>query len=49
MLDLHVQREIGDRLRKSLPQQTGQQELPGKLASLLDDLRRTERPGDRQR
>ncbi|MFD1704744.1 hypothetical protein ACFSCV_17190 [Methylopila henanensis] len=48
MLDLHVQREIGDRLRKSLPQQTGQ-ELPGKLASLLDDLRRMERPRDRQR
>ncbi|MFD1333268.1 hypothetical protein ACFQ4O_14820 [Methylopila musalis] len=42
MLDIHIQREIGGRLRQRLTADGAQTQLPSTLDSLLNDLRRAE-------
>lgn len=42
VLDIHIQREIGGRLRQRLTADDAQAELPSALDRLLDDLRQAE-------
>ncbi|MDR6287154.1 hypothetical protein HNR47_003183 [Methylopila jiangsuensis] len=42
VLDIHIQREIGGRLRQRLTSDGAQAELPSALDQLLNDLRQAE-------